>query len=100
MSDIRLIVKRPVITEKSTALKEASNRYVFKVDVKANKRQIKQAVEKLFNVHVKDVRTAVYGGKVSVVTNRSGRFAGPKSNWKKAYVTIAEGEKIDIFDVV
>lgn len=100
MSDIRLIIKRPVITEKSTELKEASNRYVFKVDVKANKRQIKQAVEKLFNVHVKDVRTAVYSGKVSVVMKRSGRFSGSKSSWKKAYVTIAAGETIDIFDVV
>jgi large subunit ribosomal protein L23 len=100
MSDIRLIIKRPVITEKSTTLKETSNRYVFKVDAKANKRQIKQAVEKLFNVHVKDVRTALYQGKIRVVMNRSGRFQGAKSNWKKAYVTIAEGETIDIFDVV
>lgn len=100
MSDIRLIIQRPVITEKSTILKETSNRYVFRVDPRANKREIKQAVEKLFNVHVLRVTTAVYRGKVSVVMNRSGRFVGTKSTWKKAYVTISEGETIEIFDVV
>lgn len=100
MKDIRLIVQQPVITEKSTILKEASNRYVFRVDPRANKREIKEAVEKLFNVHVMKVTTAVYRGKVSVVMNRSGRFVGRKPTWKKAFVTIAEGETIDIFDVV
>lgn len=100
MGDVRMIIRRPVITEKSTQQKETSNRYVFEVDLRANKRQIKEAVEKLFNVHVKDVRTAVYRGKTRVVMNRSGRFEGKRPNWKKAYVTIAEGETIDIFDVV
>lgn len=100
MNNVRLIVQRPIITEKSTILKEASNRYVFRVDPRANKREIKQAVEKLFNVNVLKVTTAVYRGKVSVVMNRSGRFVGRKPTWKKAYVTIAEGETIDIFDVV
>lgn len=100
MRDIRLIVQKPVVTEKSTALKEASNRYVFRVEVKANKRQIKRAVEKLFNVKVLDVRTAVYRGKKAVVMNRSGRFEGYRPTWKKAFVTLAEGQKIDIFDVV
>lgn len=100
MSDVRLIIKKPIITEKSTELKESSNRYLFQVDINANKRQIKQAVEELFSVHVKDVRTAVYRGKPKVVMNRSGRFTGLGSNWKKAYVTLAEGETIDIFDVV
>ncbi len=100
MSDPRLIIQKPLITEKSTGLKEASNRYVFRVDTRANKRQIKQAVEELFNVRVKDVRTAVYRGKPKVVTNRAGRFAGRGANWKKAYVSLAEGESIDIFDVV
>ena len=100
MTDIRLIIKKPVITERSTQLKEASNRYLFKVDVRANKRQIKDAVEELFNVKVKDVRTAVYRGKMSVVMNRAGRFSGLKPNWKKAYVTLEEGNSIEIFDVV
>jgi large subunit ribosomal protein L23 len=100
MSDIRLVVEKPIVTEKSTALKEQKNRYVFRVSAQANKRQIKKAVEELFNVHVKDVRTAVYRGKPKVVMNRAGRFVGMSSLWKKAFVTIAEGEKIDIFDVV
>ena len=59
MRDIRMIIQRPVITEKSTALKEAKNRYVFRVDTSSNKRQIKQAVEELLEVIVKDARTAV-----------------------------------------
>ena len=98
--DIRLIIQKPVVTEKSTALKEDFNRYVFRVDVKTNKRQIKKAVEELFEVKVKDVRTAVIRGKRSVVMNRRGRFEGYRPNWKKAYVTLAEGDKIDIFEVV
>ena len=98
--DIRLIIQKPVVTEKSTSLKEDFNRYVFRVDVKANKRQIKKAVEALFEVKVKDVRTAVIRGKRSVVMNRRGRFEGYRPNWKKAYVTLAEGDKIDVFEVV
>jgi large subunit ribosomal protein L23 len=98
--DIRLIIQKPVVTEKSTSLKEDFNRYVFRVDVKANKRQIKKAVEELFEVKVKDVRTAVIRGKRSVVMNRRGRFEGYRPNWKKAYVTLAEGDNIDIFEVV
>jgi len=98
--DIRMIIQKPVVTEKSTALKEDFNRYVFRVEVKANKRQIKKAVEELFEVKVKDVRTAVIRGKRSVVMNRKGRFEGYRPNWKKAYVTLAEGDKIDIFEVV
>ena len=100
MRDVRLLIKKPLITEKGTALKESVNRYVFKVDVNANKNQIKQAVEELFDVHVKDVRTAVYRGKPKTVMNKSGRFTGVGAAWKKAYVTLAEGETIDIFDVV
>lgn len=99
-NDLRLIIQQPIITERSTEMKEANNRYVFKVDVRANKRQIKKAVEDMFNVHVRDVRTAVYRGKPKTVMNRAGRFTGRMANWKKAYVTIAAGETIDIFDVV
>lgn len=98
--DIRLIVRKPVVTEKSNRMRETENRYVFSVEPAANKRQIKIAVEKLFNVKVVDVRTAIYRGKRSVTMNRKGRFEGYRSNWKKAYVTLAEGESIDVFDVV
>ena len=100
MSDIRFIIQKPIITEKSAELKESSNRYLFRVDINANKRQIKQAVEELFDVKVVDVRTAVYRGKMSVVMNRAGRFTGRKSSWKKAYVTLEEGNSIEVFDVV
>jgi large subunit ribosomal protein L23 len=100
MSDIRLLIERPIITEKSTELKEASNRYLFRVSPNANKRQIKKAVEELFNVRVTRVTTAVYRGKPKVVMNRAGRFSGKAPNWKKAYVTLAAGDTIEVFDVV
>jgi len=95
-----MVIQKPIITEKSTVLKETSNKYVFKVDPGANKKQIKQAVEALFNVTVLDVKTAVFRGKRSVVMNRAGRFEGIKPAWKKAYVTLADGDSIEIFDVV
>ncbi len=98
--DIRFIIQRPMLTEKGAEMKELKNRYVFRVDRSANKREIKEAVEKLFNVKVKDVRTAVYAGKNTVVMNRAGRFAGLRSSWKKAYVTLLEGETIEAFDIV
>ena len=98
--DVRLIIRKPVVTEKSNKMRETENRYVFSVEPAANKRQIKLAVEKLFNVKVVDVRTAIYRGKRSVTMNRKGRFEGYRSNWKKAYVTLADGESIDAFDVV
>ncbi|HXV13349.1 MAG: 50S ribosomal protein L23 [Candidatus Latescibacteria bacterium] len=98
--DIRFVIERPMLTEKGAEMKELKNRYVFRVNRKANKREIKEAVEKMFNVKVKDVRTAVYGGKKSVAMNRSGRYSGLRSSWKKAYVTLAEGQNIEAFDLV
>ncbi len=98
--DIRLVIRRPIVTEKTTDLREHVNRYVFEVDVRANKTQIRKAVEKMFNVRVKDVRTAIVRGKRSVMMNRAGRFEGYRPNWKKAYVTLADGDSIDLFDVV
>jgi large subunit ribosomal protein L23 len=98
-SDIRFIIDRPMLTEKSAVLKEMKNRYVFRVDRNANKREIKEAVEKLFNVKVLDVRTAIFPGKVTVVMNKAGRFAGARKSWKKAYVTLAEGQTIEAFDI-
>ena len=97
--DIRFVIEKPMLTEKNAILKEAKNRYVFRVDRKANKREIKEAVEKLFNVKVKDVRTAVYAGKKAVAMTKSGRFQGMRSSWKKAYVTLAEGQTIEAFDI-
>ena len=100
MKDLRGIILKPVITERSTNLKLVSNKFVFEVDPGANKREIKAAVEKLFNVTVKDVKTAVMRGKVKTVFMRGGRFTGRKPNRKKAIVTLAKGDNIDIFDQV
>jgi large subunit ribosomal protein L23 len=97
--DIRFVVDRPMLTEKTAELKEMKNRYVFRVDPSANKREIKQAVEKLFNVKVKDVRTANYAGKKATQMTKTGRHQGMRSSWKKAYVTLAEGQTIEAFDI-
>ena len=100
MTDIRKILFKPVITERSAMLKEADNKFVFEVDPRANKREIKSAVEKLFGVTVLQVRTAVLRGKPKTTFMRSGRFTGKRPDRKKAYVTLAKGENIDIFDQV
>ena len=72
---------------------ETNNRYVFKVQRKANKYQIKDAVEKMFDVKVVNVRTAVLPGKVK----RVGRSIGKTSSWKKAYIQVQEGQKIELY---
>jgi len=86
------IIKRPLRTEKSVADGEATNSYHFEVDLKANKIQIKEAIEKFFNVKVDDIRTLVRKGK-----NRRVRFKlGRTKDWKKAIVTLKEGNTIDL----
>jgi large subunit ribosomal protein L23 len=100
MADIRSIILKPVITERSTMLKERDDKFVFEVDPRANKREIKQAVEKLFGVHVKQVRTSIMRGKNKTTFMRAGRFTGKRRDRKKAIVTLAKGENIDIFDQV
>jgi large subunit ribosomal protein L23 len=87
------VIKRPIVTEKSTAAAEQFNQYVFEVDLGANKHQIRDAVQEAFGVNVIDVRTAVFAGK----RKRFGRTLGKRSNWKKAVVTLREGESIEIF---
>ncbi len=100
MMDIFQVIKEPHITEKASLLKEGHNQISLKVHKRVNKTEIKKAVEILFKTKVLDVRTAVYRGKSSVVMNRRGRFQGYRPNWKKAFVTLADGDTIDIFDVV
>jgi large subunit ribosomal protein L23 len=100
MADIRQIILKPVITERSAMLKERDSKFVFEVDPRANKREIKHAIEKLFGVTVLEVRTAVLRGKPKTTFMRAGRFTGRRSDRKKAYVTLAKGENIDIFDQV
>ena len=88
------IVVRPIITEKSTLLKDAGNQYVFEVQRAANKIEIKKAVEKLFKVKVVSVHVSNMEGK----KKRLGRFAGKKSDWKKAIVKLSPKDKITIFE--
>ena len=88
------IVVRPIITEKSTLLKDAGNQYVFEVQRDANKIEIKKAVEKLFKVKVVSVHVSNMEGK----KKRLGRFAGKKPDWKKAIVKLSPKDKITIFE--
>jgi large subunit ribosomal protein L23 len=93
MRNLYEVIRRPIISEKSTALAEVAGKYAFEVAAAANKNEIKDAVQKLFNVKVLQVRTLVMHGKVK----RLARFETKRPNWKKAIVTLAEGQKIDFF---
>ena len=88
------IIRAPRITEKGTRLKERSNVITFEVRTDANKVQVRKAIERVFNVKVADVTTVNCGGK----KKRLGARVGRRSDWKKAYVTLKPGEKIDIFE--
>lgn len=96
MKELHSVIKRPIMTEKSTNLKASHNCVVFEVAQDANKHDIKISVEKLFKVHVESVRTSIARGK----NKRTGKFEGKKPNWKKAVVRIKEGEKIEFFEGV
>jgi large subunit ribosomal protein L23 len=93
------IIYRPLVTEKITAVQEKGI-YAFEVDSDANKIDIARAVEKKFNVNVTKVRTMNYDGKTKTQMTRRGRFTGKKSHFKKAIVTLKEGQKIDFFENV
>ena len=94
MKDLRQVLKRPLITEKSTLAKELGNQLVFEVDVTANKVEIRQAVESIFDVKVQKVRTIKFQGK----KKRMGRTQGRRPHWKKAYVTLAPGHSVEFFE--
>ncbi len=94
---VEQVIKRPLyLTEKGSRLREEENKYTFEVDLGANKLQIKAAVETLFKVTVRDVRTLVMRGHM----RRMGKGYGKTHNWKKAIVTLREGETIDFFEGV
>jgi large subunit ribosomal protein L23 len=84
---------RPLVTEKGIVKKEEERTLCFQVSADANKIMVKQAVEKLFNVKVEEVRTANFEGKL----RRRGRFVGYRSDWKKAYVKLEAGQKVPEF---
>ena len=90
------VVRGPVITEKGTLVNELGRQVIFRVHPHANKIEIGQAIETLFKVKVEKVRTSRQLGKV----RRVGRHMGRRPDWKKAYVTLAEGSRIDFFEGV
>lgn len=90
------VIRKPLVTEKSNIGREEQNLVTFAVDPRANKHEIRQAVEQLFQVKVVDVRTMRMPRK----TRRVGRFAGRKTGWKKAIVKLAEGQAIEFFEGV
>jgi large subunit ribosomal protein L23 len=87
------VIRRPLITEKTSILREDGKTIVFQVAVGANKIQIRHAIEQLLGTKVESVRTSISHGKVK----RQGRYAGRRSDWKKAYVTLQEGTKMPEF---
>lgn len=94
------ILIRPLITEKMSNLTADYNKYGFLVIPKANKIEIAKAVENKFNVHVIDIKTVNHPGKIKTQFRKSGRFTGKTSRYKKAIVTLREGETIDLFEEV
>ncbi|MCK4501681.1 MAG: 50S ribosomal protein L23 [Desulfuromonadales bacterium] len=95
MKPLYEIIRKPLISEKANLLKENSQVITFEVDRGANKIEIKQAVEKAFDVKVKAVNTIQFRGKMK----RVGANLGQRNNWKKAYVTLEEGQNIDFYGV-
>ena len=93
--NIYSVIKKPHVTEKTSLGSDANNTVSIVVDKDANKIEIKQAVETLFKVKVSDVRTVNVAGKIK----RFGKTSAKRSNWKKAYVTLQEGQSIDFFEV-
>jgi large subunit ribosomal protein L23 len=91
------ILLKPIVTEKMTAQGDKFNRYGFIVDRKANKLQIKKAVEELYSVTVDSINTMRYGGKIKSRNTKSGLLVGKTAATKKAVVTLAEGSKIDFY---
>ncbi len=96
MKDMYEVIRKPIVTEKSSIQKEESSKVTFEVDRRANKIEIKNAVQKLFNVKVLNVNVMNFDGK----KKRLGRNIGSKSDWKKAVVTLKQGDKIEFFEGV
>ncbi|MGB9668174.1 MAG: 50S ribosomal protein L23 [Thermosulfidibacteraceae bacterium] len=90
------VIIRPIVTEKSVRLKEIENKYTFEVHIKSTKKDIKDAIEKLFNVKVEGVNTMIVKGK----RRRIGRKVVKGKDWKKAIVKLREGDKIDFFESI
>ena len=94
------ILIKPILTEKANAQQESLRRYAFKVNRRANKLEIKNAVEQFYGVNVLEVNTLVVPGKNKTRSTKSGIISGIKSGYKKALVTVAEGETIDLYESI
>ncbi|MBE9468167.1 MAG: 50S ribosomal protein L23 [Bacteroidetes bacterium] len=91
------ILLKPIISEKMTSESEKYNRYGFVVRKLTNKIQIKRAIEQMYNVHVSSINTMIYGGKAKSRFTKAGSITGKTSSYKKAIVTLIEGDKIDFY---
>jgi large subunit ribosomal protein L23 len=91
------ILIKPLVTEKMNELAERFNRYGFIVDRRASKPQIKSAIEGLYDVKVQSINTMIYGGKIKSRYTKSGVISGKTTSYKKAIVTLAEGDSIDFY---
>lgn len=98
MKDPREVILEPILTEKALRLKDGFNQYVFKVMPNANKIEIKQALEKRFDVKVKSVRVMNVSGKMRSRFTKTGRVSGYTSGFKKAVITLAEDSKLDFLE--
>ncbi len=96
MKEIYGCIRRPVVTEKSNLMKDEAGKVVFEVDQRANKVEIKNAVQQLFNVTVEEVNVMNFQGK----RKRTGRIIAKKQDWKKAVITLKKGDKIEFFEGV
>jgi large subunit ribosomal protein L23 len=96
MKNPRKIIRAPLVSERSTNLRINENKYIFEVDRKANKLEIKKAIEGLFKVTVEDVTTMIMHGK----PKRLGRSEGRRPDWKKAIVKLKKGETLELFEAV
>ena len=94
------VLIKPILTEKTNAQQEKLHRYAFKVNRRANKLEVKKAIEAFYGVTVVDVNTAVIPGKSKTRFTKAGYISGQKPAFKKAFVTVAEGESIDLYAAV
>jgi large subunit ribosomal protein L23 len=97
MRKLKILI-RPLYTEKIAKLQDEENKYAFEVDRESNKIEIRKEIENRFEVKVSKIQTMVVRGKMRQQMTRAGRFYGRRPDWKKAIVTLAEGEKIDLFE--
>jgi large subunit ribosomal protein L23 len=91
------ILKKPILTEKATLLTEKFNRFAFKVDYRANKLQIKTAIEQMYGVSIEAINTMVVFGKTKSRNTKAGSVSGRAAKYKKAIVTLKDGETIDFY---